>query len=322
MLILLSSTSYRLRAEQLAKILATFRVKAGTSGSIESIDASPKMAAKEIWSLLGARSLFATKRLIVISGLFDLSSAESKELVKMFKAKELPESTSVVVLAQEPLPAMTKQPLVAFCKKSNAVKTISVAVPSGSALSDEIIARAQAAGVTLAPPAARSLVERVVDFDQLLQELDKLILYALSKPDQSISSKDIVDMTSSTIEADIFGMLRALSQGKRAEALRLLHQQLAAGSHPLYILAMLRYQFRSLMLVAQAAQAGAGPAQIQQNTGLSPYVIRTMQQTLERYSVDSIRRLFNKLINADEAIKTSSIDGDVALDLLVLAMSA
>jgi|GEM_PF-2270971 len=326
MIILLSSASYRLNREQLDGLVAAFSKKAGPGGAVEHVAVGPEMTAKDVWARVGTGSLFASKRLVIVrDALTSLRAAETKALAELLKKRDLPAGTTLVLVASEPLPAMTKNPLVSFCKKSKAVKKISVPVPEGPAAARELTARAKKIGAELSQPVANELLERAADFDQALSEVDKLALYALSQKSAQISSEDVQAMTNSSLEADIFELLRALSQGNRRQALQKLHEQLSSGAHPLYVLAMLRYQFRSLMLVAEATQAGGGmssPAAIQQKTGLSPYVIRSMQQTLGRYSPKSIRAIFNKLVDADEAIKTSAIDGDVALDLLVLAMSA
>ncbi|MFO0704750.1 MAG: DNA polymerase III subunit delta [Candidatus Andersenbacteria bacterium] len=324
MIILLSSQSYRLLQEQLAQLVGSFKQKAGAGASLEEIIATSSMTAKEIWSRLGTGSLFASKRLVLVRDALDsLRSTESKSLAELLKKRELPAGTTLVLLAHEPLPPMTKNPLYAFCKKTKAVRKISVAIPEGPSMVKALGARAQKLGVNLPAAAARELLDRAADFDQALNELDKLALYALSQKNKTITLGDIQAMTTTTLEADIFAMLRALSAGQRAQALRLLHRELAAGAHPLYILAMLRYQFRSLILVAESDDGMQAPRVMQQRTGLSPFVIRSMQQTLRagRYSTGSIKAIFNKLVDADEAIKTSAIDGDVALDLLVLAMS-
>ncbi len=333
MIILLSSASHRLLHEQLDQLTAAFLSKAGKSGSVEHLQigtgagahtasGSDNSTAKELWSKFGTGSLFASKRLVIVRGAFELRPTELKSLAELLKKRELPAGTTLVLVSGEPLPAMTKNPLVAFCKKTKTVKKISVPVPSGAAAARELVLRAKKLAVVLELGVARELLDRVVDFDQTLNELDKMSLFALAQKTKKITSDDVENMTSTTLEADVFALLSSLSRGNRADALHLLHEQLGAGAHPLYLLAMLRYQFRSLMLVAEAQKNNIDP----RNTGLSPYVIRSMQQTLAnkrgRYSPAVIAALFNKLVDADEAIKTSAIDGDVALDLLVLAMSA
>ncbi|MFH0830466.1 MAG: DNA polymerase III subunit delta [Parcubacteria group bacterium] len=306
----------------MSALKAAFIKKAGRGATIESVEVGSTTTARGLMGQLGASSLFAAKRLVVVRGLMELRLVESRALVVALKKKPLATGTSLVCVATEPLPPATKQPLVTFFKKNAAVRRLAVSQPISSAIPQELVQRATSLGVKLSVVTARHLFERVNDFDRAVNELDKLALYAATQPTKEITQNDIDALVECSLESDVFDLIRAIAAGQRAQAAKLLHQQLAAGAHPLYLLAMLRYQFRTFMLVAEAQKKANTPRDIQVATGLSPYVIRSVQQSLGRFTPQRISATYSKLVDADEAIKTSAIEGDVALDLLVMALAA
>lgn len=294
---------------------------------------------------IGGTSLFATKQLVVVRHAAELRTAELAVLVERLKKKDLSADTSVVFVEFDPLPAQTKNKLIAFLKKkstskksakaqeSSLIKVIDVATPTGRAATSDLIARAKEHGVTLSATDATQLYSRLQgEYDRILYELDGLIAYALSKKnrdtskDATITTDQISQSNQANLEADIFATISALSSRGLQDALQLLHRHLANGAHPLYLLTMMRYQFRVLILV-QAAQQGStsqppvrDARDISALTGLPWFVVNKAQGYLRGFGNRNLRQIFDKLVDADEAIKTSRIDGDVALDLLTVAI--
>lgn len=337
MFIFLHSPSHRLINEQLTRLTAAFQKKAGPRAQVIKWMAEPDSTAADLLRQIGGSSLFATKQLVVVRHAAALRAAELGILVDRLKKKDLSTDTTVVFVELDPLPAQTKNKLIAFlkkkstaksaAKKAEAIKVLDVAVPNGRTATNDLVTRAKEKGVTLSTALAAELVSRLQgDYDRILYELDGLIAFALSKKDRTISAAEIKQSNEANLEADIFATVGALSSRGLQEALQLLHRHLDNGAHPLYLLTMMRYQFRVLILV-QAAQQGSATQPAVHNardiaaiTGLPWFVVNKAQGYLRGFGGRNLRQIFDKLVDADEAIKTSRIDGDVALDLLTVAI--
>ncbi|MFO0702379.1 MAG: DNA polymerase III subunit delta [Candidatus Andersenbacteria bacterium] len=315
MTILLTSSANVLLRERLAELVAAFRAKAGVNATVirRSVDRETRFS--DLRRELGSTSLFATKQLVVLRGaVADLPAAEQAALLEYLKSGALPDTTTLVLAELEPLPPATKSKLLAYLKKSTTIKKLSAAAPSARAASADLTVRAKQLGATLSPAVAQQLAARAgTDYDRLVNELTKLALFAAARPGKTITAADVAETIEASVESDIFATIGALGRRQLREALTLLHRHLRQGAHPLYLLSMVRYQVRSLV----AVQAANGDARL---AGVSPFVARKAQAELCNFAGRDLRGIFSKLVDADEAIKTSRVDGDVALDLLAVAI--
>lgn len=325
MVVLVTSPANVLLRERLAALTQAFIAKAGERAPVlrRTVDRETHFA--DLRRELGSASLFATKQLVVLRAvLHDLPTGEQTALLEYLKSGALPATTSLVLAEVEPLPTATKNKLLAYLKKSTTVKKIVAVAPAGQALVDDLIARARVLGASLSPVVARQLVARVgarvgPDHDRLINENAKLALFAAARPGQTVTAADITATVEADPESDIFATIGALGRRQLGSALALLHRHMRQGAHPLYLLSMVRYQVRTLVAV-QAIQGQAQGNGDVQAAGLSPYVVRKAQQELRNFAGRDLRGIYNKLVDADEAIKTGRVDGDVALDLLAVAI--
>jgi DNA polymerase-3 subunit delta len=322
MIIFLTSSSVQLLSEKLAALIAAFKAKAGPDATVVKRSVERETNFISIRDVIGTTSLFSKKKLVILrDAIQELRVAEQDRMVAYLKEHKVPESTTLVIVSGEPLPPATKNRLVAYLSKSKTIKKISVEVPSGKKGVDELIERAKKLGAVLSPAVARELLQRVGDdYDRVLHELTKLSLFAASRKDTKISSADVRETVNETLENDIFKTIGALGERDLPKALSLLHRHLEQGAHPLYLLTMMRYQFRTLALVRDAAQESSDPRTIAGNTKLSFYVVQKTLAQLANFKQRNPQQIFRRLVDADEAIKTARIDGDVALDLLAVAI--
>lgn len=321
MIILLSSQSFRLLREYRQGLENSFKKKAGPSGQITWKETTKDTTALEFSEWISSRSLFAKKQLIFVrDALINLTADQQKKLAEQLKSFKN-EDTTLVFLELEPLPSMTRSNLYAYLKRSARVKKIKVLVLTGSKLVSDLQKRSRDMGIELEAAAGRLLVEKTKnDYDRALFELDKLAACLLAISKLSISVQDIKQLIEDSMEADIFKAIEALANRDKRQALSLLHRHMRAGAHPLYLLTMMRYQFRTLVLVADACHRTENFKEIASKTKLPPFAVRRAQGQLSKFDLPYLKAIFNKMVDADEAIKTGRVDGDVAVDLLALAI--
>ena len=145
-------------------------------------------------------------------------------------------------------------------------------------------------------------------------EVLKLLLYTQGRP---ISEDDVRQLVSYAQEANIFVLVDAIVEDQTEIAQRMLHRLYQEGITATYILAMITSQFR---LIAQARELGSGLSrqQIQDKLGLtSNYALDKTLSQAKLYDFEHVKRAYDKLLEADLAIKTGKYSDQLALELLV-----
>ncbi len=323
MIIFISSTSNRLLREKLEQLSELFSKKTNHRGEIVRKTMSPGVDFSALKKLIGTPSLFATKQLIVLRGLLgELAASPQSKFLDFIKKNNLPDGSTLVLAELEPLPKVTSSPLLKYLKSSKKIIKISLSIPQGVRARQEIIDRASRLGATLVPAAADLLLRKVgSDYDRVLFEIEKLALFAAGNKDKKIDVADIEATVEAKLSSDIFKTIDALGRRDLKVALTLLHRHLNQGAHPLYLLTMLRYQFKTLIQVAEAKKQSSNPGDIASNSGLSFFVVNKSLRQLASYQNKDLTKIFVKLVDADQAIKNSRVEGPLALDLLAFALA-
>ncbi|MSU60689.1 MAG: DNA polymerase III subunit delta, partial [Candidatus Staskawiczbacteria bacterium] len=89
------------------------------------------------------------------------------------------------------------------------------------------------------------------DLWRLSNEISKLSNF---KKDGTVKKDDVELFVKPRIELDIFKTIDALAAKNKKLALALLHKHLDGGEVPLYLLSMIAYQFKNLLIVKELAQ--------------------------------------------------------------------
>lgn len=141
------------------------------------------------------------------------------------------------------------------------------------------------------------------DLWQFSQEIQKLAAF---KRDGTIAAGDIDLLVKPEIETDIFRTIEAMALRDKKGAIRLVHEHLEKGDNPLYILSMINFQFRNLLIVKKTGRLNG-----------HPYFVRKTIWLAGHFSLDELRALYHSILEADIKIKTGRLDPQTALDLLV-----
>ncbi|HUW72171.1 MAG TPA: DNA polymerase III subunit delta [Candidatus Humimicrobiaceae bacterium] len=138
---------------------------------------------------------------------------------------------------------------------------------------------------------------------QMSNEVKKLANY---KNKGVIKIEDVELLVRPEIELDIFKTIDAMALRDKKQALGLLRKHLEKGDAPLYLLAMINFQLRNLLTIKSGAKLSA-----------HPYVVRKTIQQARNFSLGELKKIYQKIFQADLDIKTGKIEPEAALDLLV-----
>ncbi len=137
------------------------------------------------------------------------------------------------------------------------------------------------------------------------------------KGDKDIQVKDIELLVKPEIESDIFKTIDAIALKNKKKALELLHKHLEKGDSPLYLLSMINFQFRNLLMIKELVEENQSYDSILRKTQLKPFVVRKSYQQAQRFGLPELKKIYRKIFQADFNIKTGKMQAETALDLLI-----
>lgn len=314
--------------ERLGRIRHECRLGDTESANVLRIDGS-RCTPDEILAACNTVPFLAPRRMVIVQGLMGHLARREKERKprkgarreaggqgwEMFPAlvRAIPPST-VLVFVEGKLER--SNPLLAALSPIAEVTECSPLDVRGPELPQWIRSRAQAHGTEISPQAVKLLIEFIGnDLRALSNEIEKLSLYTAGR---RIEDSDVRLMVSQVREANIFVMVDAIVERRPAIASRLAHQLLEDGSPPSYLLHMIVRQFRFLIQIRELLAKGTPIGSIGVGIGLtSQYALRKAVEQAQAYPMPRLQESYRKLLDADLAIKTGTLDADLALDLAI-----
>ncbi len=173
---------------------------------------------------------------------------------------------------------------------------------------------------TIDPSTIHLMVSRIgLDYDRLRAEFEKVISYTYGK--KKVENSDILAITSENIESKIFDMLTAMCEKNIGRALSKYHDLLTNKEHPLYILAMLRSQFRTILQVAELTEKGLTSYAISKTVGRHSSVVNNMISCLQYFPRTRIEDILDEISETDRKIKTGDVEDQIGVELLIIKLS-
>lgn len=178
--------------------------------------------------------------------------------------------------------------------------------------------------IKMAPDAQEHLLTAVsmmpqVSLDFLNNELTKISLYTAGKP--QATSQDLLQILSAVPEVSVFAMVEALSQRQTAQALQLLQEQLAAGEHPIRLLALLARQVRQLLQTKALIRQGSTAKEVADYFKVHPFIGEKLVKQSRGFSETILKTAILNLTAADRNLKTSR-GGPEALEKIIIELCA
>ena len=146
-------------------------------------------------------------------------------------------------------------------------------------------------------------------------EIKKLKLY---KENDVITETDIINVTSKTVEINIFKLIDNIVNKNREKAIETYHEMLKINEEPLKIIIMLANQFRIMYQAKELIIKGYSEKDIATILKIHPYRVKLALQNSRNYSSKILLNYIYELANIDIGIKTGKINKDLALELFIL----
>ena len=228
-------------------------------------------------------------------------------------APSLPES-NILVLSDEAVASSN-----ALLKHLEPVANVRVFAPlRGNDLSSWIGRTVQERGGRIDGQAARALGDaHGSNLWALSNEIDKLALYA--GPDRPITVDDVVAMTGTTREENIFAMVDDVIERRYPRAReRIERLRVDTGAEVPQIMAMIGTQVRRLLAAKDATDRRVSQTELQDAIGSrSDFAIRKTVNQSRSFTMPRLMEMHRTILEYDIALKTGRLTQDTALELLI-----
>jgi DNA polymerase-3 subunit delta len=278
------------------------------------------MSEDELNNAVNSMPFLASQRLVLLanpSARYNKPEPRKKFLEFIEK---IPDSTRLVMYEIiEPREA-EKHWLNKWAEKSKLAETHAFMLPRIKDMSGWILNEIKRQGGQMDSTAAAKLVEMVgADTRQAAQEISKLLTYVnWARP---IKVQDVEAVSIVTAEPDIFAMVDALASGNGRSAQKLLHR-LLENDDPFSVWGMVVRQFRLILQAREVLDAQGGVNEVTSALGVHPFVAEKVAGQARRFSLASLEKIYHKLLEIDEAAKRSQVPLDLAMETLVVELTA
>jgi DNA polymerase-3 subunit delta len=192
--------------------------------------------------------------------------------------------------------------------------------PSGSMMVKWIQEHAKSLGGQFTPKAAGSLAIQIGNDTRLAsQEIAKLLTYVnYSRP---VDADDVEHLTPLTAKIGDFELVNALRDRNGRKAQALLHRSLE-DNDPSPIFQSIVFQIRTLIIAREILDERGTVDDFPKSLKVGPYPARLAMESASHFSMKFLDLIYHRLLELDVAIKSGQIDTDLAIELLVIELTA
>ncbi|MGD0576808.1 MAG: DNA polymerase III subunit delta [Candidatus Staskawiczbacteria bacterium] len=263
----------------------------------------------DFYSNFKIASMFVEKKLIVLKNVFENAKFQEEFLEDIKSLENLKD----IVVVYEDCTADQRTKFFKALQKYAKCQEFEYLTPLN--LKKWINVEFEKNKVKINPDALDLLAEFVrTDLWQMANEINKLSNY---KRGNVIKKEDVELLVKPNIQNDIFKTIEALAGKNKKQALNLLHKHLDEGEVPLYLISMITYQFRNLLIIKELIEKRVPYQAIAKKSGLHPFVVQKTFYACNQFSLAELKKIYRKIFQADSDIKTGKIEAETALDLLV-----
>jgi DNA polymerase-3 subunit delta len=311
MLYLLSGENVYESNKRLEELIAEFRDR--YDGQVQAYNADEVESYNDILKDADSLSLFSKEKLIIIKRFFQ-SNSQSIDAIE----KYINSTKHLNLIFWEDRPADKRKRAYKTIKKKGVVEEFKELKYAGLRrwLNSYMKER-----IDFEPECTEELIYKLgSDQMQLASSVDNLATLLNSKKQKTLKASDIDSLIDKTAEEDIWEFIDAISENKKDKALEITERLLAERSDFVMIIGMIAREFRILSLVRALLDQGKNHSEVSRTLKLHPFVLRKAVAHSKNFTLDSLKKLFRKLVKTDLVVKTGRFDEKLALDLLIAAI--
>ena len=277
------------------------------------------MTENDFNTAVNAMPFLAPKRLVILgnpSGKYSKPN-ERKKFEEFIE--NVPETARLVIHETMEPRDVNKHWLVKWAGKNNTiVKVQAFMLPRQWEMAGWIVNETKSQGGEIETPAAAKLAEMVgVNTRQAGQEIAKLLAYV--NWERQVRVQDVEAVSIVTAQESVFDFVDALANGDSKSAQRLLHR-LLENEDAFSLWGMVIRQFRLLLLAREVLDSRGGREEVAQALGVHPFVAEKTTGQARVFTLPILEKIYHKLLEIDEGVKTGQYSLELALDTLVVEL--
>jgi len=275
----------------------------------------PSLEISEIKEILSSRNLFSDTKLIVFKNLLNNTPINfQKEILKSVFENKIDKAKSTMLIIYEN--NKVKEGTLLKWLKDKVKSTKEYPLLKKRELNQWVDEEAKKLGVKLNKEAQDILMNS-------FESDTGLIYYALKK--LSLIQKGVIDRKILEenvwlpFNTNIFSFLDTLAERKIASAFNFLMKEIKQDNsqfHLLYLLKMIIFEFRNLLVIKEVKAKSF--LEIQKKTKIHPYTLSKIYPLAKGFSLDELKKIYQKLFLCDERIKRGLMESELALQMLLL----
>lgn len=242
-------------------------------------------------------SFFQEKKLVIIENIF--SNKNFKEDFK--KRGDIFFDSENIVVFYEKNEIMKRDALLTFLSKK--AKITKFDLLSEGKIRQWILEKVNVKNIEIKEEAIDLLFKYAQkDLFRLEQEINKLSNYT-----DEIKAEDVKALVYPNTEINIFNIVDAIAYKDRVKAIQLANRYLEEESI-FGLLGLIANQFKNIMIVKNNYG----------NTRLNPFFARKAYEQSKNFSLEDIKRIYEKVLEIDSSIKTGKIEQEIAFETFIL----
>jgi len=296
--------------QKLNKIISSYRNKNKKQLDLAILDFKENpISYPDFKSEFNSVSIFNEKKMFILKNA--LSDFSFKKL--FLQERKLFLSSNNIIIFYEDDHLNKNDPLFKFLIKFAHSQKFNLL--SDSALRKWIYKEANKYGLKFSPSAENMLISFVGnDLWRMSGEIKKLSAF---KKGEKATVKDILSLVHPEIQSDIFKTIDSIAIKDKKKALLLLHRHLQKGDNPLYLLSMISFQFRNLLMVKDLLEKGKSYYNISRLLKINPYFLRKIYSQSRKFSFSNLKKIYQTIFKIDSEIIRGKIEPELGLDLLI-----
>ncbi|SET45445.1 DNA polymerase III subunit delta [[Clostridium] polysaccharolyticum] len=155
------------------------------------------------------------------------------------------------------------------------------------------------------------------DMEGMVQEVEKLVCYAMDK--EVITAEDIDAVCVTQVSNQIFLMIDAIASGKQKQALGLYYDLLALREKPMSILFLITRHFNILLQVKELQ--GQNRNDVAKKAGVPPFAVHKYMSQADRFTKQGLIASLKNCAEMEAQVKTGLMADQMAVELLIVKFS-
>ena len=255
-------------------------------------------------------SLFQEKKAIIIenANMFTGSTSKDADIIEKYIENENPLTTLILIVRGEKIDSRKK--ITKLLQKKGKILEFNEDINVDNLIKKEF------KDYKIDFQTLALFKNRVGTNPQIIEnEINKIKLY---KDNNEITKEDVLNVTTKTVEIDIFKLIDNIVKRNKEEGIEIYHEMLKINEEPLKIVIMLANQFRIMYQSKELILKGYTEKDIASILKIHPYRVKLAIQNSRNYSSKTLLKYLNELADIDIGIKTGRLNKDLALELFIL----